>query len=93
MNTSAQALDSIQPCVSGLERTVLDAVRSAGPEGLTRDGISAETGMLIQTVCGRVLHLIQLNLIVELERTRKTRSGRNAAVLVAISQMEQLELL
>lgn len=93
MNTSAQALASLQPCLSDLERTVLDAVRSAGPDGLTRDGISAETGMLIQTVCGRVLHLIRLNLITELERTKKTRSGRNAAVLVAFSQMRQMELL
>lgn len=80
--TSAEAFASIQDRIPSLEEKIAALVK-AHPEGLTRDGVVEYSGILIQTVCGRVLSLVRAGILVETGERRPTRNGRQAAVLKA----------
>jgi hypothetical protein len=89
-DTSIEALASIEDQIPKLEREIATLVRNH-PEGLTRDGIAEHSGILIQTVCGRVLALQDRGVLVETEERRQTRSGRRAIVLKAVEKGEVIQ--
>lgn len=51
---------------------------------LTRAELSASTGIVLQSVCGRVRELLDIGLLVE-EKARKDSSGRSACPVKAAS--------
>ena len=61
--------------------TVFQTIASS-PLGFTRDGICEVTGFEVSTVNPRVLELLAEGRIIETTQRRKTRSGRDAKVLI-----------
>ncbi|NOX54237.1 MAG: hypothetical protein GXP27_07295 [Planctomycetes bacterium] len=62
--------------------TVYQAIAAAGRQGMTIDEIVLETGLLTQTVCGRISELRKDGLIQDSGHQRKTRTGSPAIVWV-----------
>lgn len=78
--TSQAAGYSVAPKFSARCRRALRLVRERG--GLTRDEISVEFPLPLQSVCSVVHTLVKLGHLRETESTRKTRTGCRASVLV-----------
>ena len=57
-------------------------IRDRGRIGATRDEISAELGLPIQSVCPPVLAMLRSGRIIETPKRRNTRAGKPAAVMV-----------
>jgi hypothetical protein len=77
--TSVAAAESIKPDANRLRMVVLSAIRDA-PDGLTCDECEVLTGLRHQTCSARFRELALGGRIVDTGQTRKTRSGRAAAV-------------
>jgi predicted ArsR family transcriptional regulator len=82
--TSRAAADQIEPVSGKARATVLEYLRSRDKEGATADEIEEGTGISGNTVRPRVFELRQMGLVEDSKTTRPTRSGRRAAVWVAI---------
>lgn len=65
-----------------LIEATLNAVRSCGPRGATRDELAIALDRPVQSVCRPVLDLLRDGSIVEPGDMRKTRYGKFAAVVV-----------
>lgn len=65
-------------------KRVLDFIKSKGGHGATGDEIEVALGMLHQTQGARKRDLEKAGLIVTTERTRPTRTGAAAKVIVAL---------
>lgn len=81
--TSREAAIANYPRSGTQRRRVYDAICGAGATGLTRDEIAAALGVADSAADPRVLELKADGFIVETERTRKTRRGLDARILVA----------
>lgn len=83
--TSVEAAGRIAPVASTLRMAVLRWLRSRGIEGGTdEEGIDA-TALSPSTFRPRRVELVNLGLVVDSKTVRKTRSGRNATVWVAVT--------
>lgn len=78
--TSREAAESIKPDVGRLERLVLSVIRARGERGATDDEIELETGLRHQTASARRRGLVLKGLVISTDKTRPTRSGRNATI-------------
>lgn len=76
--TSREAAASIEPAIHTLRRKVLDAIRAHG--GLTDEQGIELTGMSPSTYRPRRIELVESRLVEDSGLTRKTKSGRWAAV-------------
>lgn len=68
-----------QRCAKWLAR-----IREYGRDGVTRDELSSELNIPVSEFSGRISELLEVNQIVKTDRTRTTRRGRNASVIVAV---------
>jgi DNA-binding IclR family transcriptional regulator len=84
--TSIQAKIDNAPRAKGQRERILNALERAGKSGLTRAQAAEATGAPIQSVCPAVKKLIADGLVVETKRTRPTRTGSKAAVLLVSGQ-------
>ena len=82
--TSEAAADAIAPVAASIRDTILELIRSRGPDGATADEIEAASGYRAPTVTPRVLELRRRGQVLKTDRTRATSSGRQAAVYVAM---------
>ena len=81
--TSRAAAEEIRPASETLRQTVLEAICLRERYGATREELEAMTGLNGNTIRPRVAELLEQGLVVLPEgRTRKTKAGRQAAVLV-----------
>jgi DNA-binding transcriptional ArsR family regulator len=80
---SEEANESIHAEKSRIRQRVLDWLKGRGYIGGTSDEIEESTGMSHQTVSARLRELVILRLATKTDRRRKTRSGRNAWVIIA----------
>lgn len=85
--TSKAAAAAIAPRAPSIRERVYGFIR-ASRDGCTIDEIAAGLEILTATCCGRVAELKEAKLIKDSGRTRKTRSGREAVVLVACERGE-----
>lgn len=83
--TSLAAWDGLQAKLLGVRAKVFKAVRDAGALGAIRDEIEEATGIVPQTVSGRIAELHQRGFIVDSGRTRLTRQG-NAAIVWTLAK-------
>jgi hypothetical protein len=83
--TSVAAAEAIKPDVGRLRQLVLDAIRRAGDDGLTDEEMLAAVQLAPSTGRPRRIELVQRGLVRDSGRTRKTASGRSAAVWVVVS--------
>lgn len=75
---------------SGTQRAkVLAKVVSSGLRGLTRDDLSAITDMPPNVATPRVKELVEGGWLEETDRTRTTRAGSEATVLIATAKAHQ----
>lgn len=81
-DTSILARIDNAPRAKGQRDRILRALECAGKAGLTREEAAQETETRIQSVCPAVRSLIAAGYVDELERTRPTKSGSQAKVLV-----------
>lgn len=89
--TRAEAYRRSRPRQSRRSDDVERWVAEAGRQGMTRDEI-ADRGIPLQSVCSIVRGLLRAGRLVSTPRTRATRTGSPAAVIVAASaQMEACE--
>ena len=79
---SVAALSSVRPLLGGLKVTVARAFLDAGLDGLTCDEVEFWAGLKHQTASARVHDLAHEGKIIVDGRTRKTSSGREAAVYI-----------
>lgn len=91
--TSIKAAASMIPRAGSQRRIVYDAIRAAGERGMTREEIRGACGMSENAVHPRVWELLgnprneeRAPLIAVAAFLRRTESGRDAEVLVAIDQ-------
>ena len=80
--TSFQGAVDNLPRSGTQRRRILDEIVHTGEYGITRDELEAGIGLNGNAVRPRVRELQEAGLIEETERTRRTRSGSQAAVLV-----------
>jgi len=83
-DTSREAAQSILPAVGTLQSKVLGIFKDVKEYGKTCDDIEYILSGRHQSISARIRELVQLGHIVDSGRRRKTRSGRNAAVYVAV---------
>ena len=83
-DTSRAAAESMrgQPALSQRERVMI-ALLACGSHGATREELAELAEIRLASVCGRVNELLRLRMAAEIEETRTTVSGRQAAVVVA----------
>lgn len=81
-STSKAAADSIDGATKTIQRQVERYIREQGVNGATDDEIESRLNLRHQTASARRRELVLLEVIVDSERTRKTRSGRKATVWV-----------
>lgn len=82
--TSVEAAEGIKPDASRLRALVLSAIVSGG--GLTDEEGIERTGLSPSTYRPRRVELVQAGRVADSGGTRPTRSGRKAAVWVAVVQ-------
>ena len=82
--TSVAAAESIRPDANRLRAVVLDAIRRAGADGMTDEEGIAATGIVASTYRPRRVENVQAGKVIDSGKTRKTASGRNAVVWVAV---------
>ncbi len=80
---SEAAHDSIREAKSQLQKAVLACIKSAGMIGVNCEQIEQMLGLTHQTASARVSELKRKGLI-RVQGHRKTKSGSNAGVLVAV---------
>jgi len=80
--TSEEAAHSKQPTATSDEGAVLALLWKRGTSGATDDEIEVSLGMLHQNASARRNALVRKGLVCDSGFTRKTRSGRRAAVWV-----------
>jgi hypothetical protein len=81
--TSRAAAKAVRPGFAARSRRlILDAVEASMPDGLTREELEDRLRLAGNTVRPRVWELLASGALVESGRTRPTRSGRDAAVLI-----------
>lgn len=79
---SVAAHDSIKQHTQLLRAKVVMYVRNCGLEGATSDEIEKALQLPHQSISARLTEAKSLRTLVDSGRKRKTRSGRNAAVLI-----------
>jgi len=84
--TSEEAAGSVADDTATLRKKVLEYVRRAAQEGATCDEAERDLGLSHQTCSPRFWELRHRARIVDSGRVRKTRSGRNAVVWVALAE-------
>jgi hypothetical protein len=82
--TSVAAADAIEPAADTLRGKCLDAIRDAGPDGLTDEEGITRTGMSPSTWRPRRVELVEDGFVRDSRRTRPTASGRAAVVWVSV---------
>ncbi|MGP1345558.1 MAG: hypothetical protein ACTS3F_02665 [Phycisphaerales bacterium] len=82
--TSIDAAHNAAATAPSVRARLLDAIRAAGPSGLTNDEAAALLGAPIQSVGPRCLDLREAGLVVDGGDRRPTRWGRAAIVWVAV---------
>lgn len=82
-DTSRKAAIDNYPRSGSQRLLVLEKVMATGLRGLTRDDISVITGLPPNVATPRVKELVEGGWLDETDRTRKTRSGSDATVLIA----------
>lgn len=81
---SVAANERIKPFKSNLRSQVYACILEAGVPGCTLEEIADSLNKQVHSVSGRVTELKAQKLIRESGRTRKTRSGCEASVLVVV---------
>lgn len=84
--TSQAAAASVAKHMPAMRARVLAYLRQRGSFGSTREEAAVSLAMLIQTICPLFRELADAGLIRPAGRTRETRSGRNAGVMIATGQ-------
>jgi hypothetical protein len=80
--TSREAAERIKPQAATLRLAVLECLRSSA-DGLTDEEVQLRLGMPGSTQRPRRIELVAMGLVADSGRTRKTASGRSAAVYIA----------
>jgi hypothetical protein len=78
--TSKAAADSVAECAGNLRNKVLTCIADTGAAGSTCDEIEQALQLRHQTCSARIVELVNAGKILKTDRTRRTRSGRAAAV-------------
>jgi hypothetical protein len=78
--TSKAAAKSIEPHLTELQTKVKLWIKDCGKRGATCDELEHYSGIRHQTLSARVRELVLRGWIYPTQRTRKTRSGRQAVV-------------
>jgi|ERR1700722_300137 len=86
--TSKEAATSIEPLTGRLQLKVLTAIRESGEVGLTDEEIQTKLSMNPSTQRPRRIECLDQGFIKDSGRTRKTRSGRQAVVWVAVVKQQ-----
>lgn len=84
METSRDALAGIEQYVPSLGRKVYVAILAAAAKGLTRKELETTTGILTQTLCGRLNELEKKNRITKLYVDGKLVKREGCSVYVAV---------
>ena len=84
--TSREAAERIKGHAATLRNEVFDFIRRCGAHGATTDEVEVALGLRHQTASPRVYELVNENppRLVLTQALRKTRSGRNAGVYLAV---------
>lgn len=88
-NPESTAANPSPTSKAAIRQRVLDVITTLGPFGATSDEVEAITSMSHQTVSARMTELKAADAIRPAGR-RKTRSGRTAAVYVAVPVQGEL---
>jgi hypothetical protein len=83
MTVRAEAASQILAEQPRMQREVLKAILNAGFVGVTDEQICDETGLRESTARARRVELVASGLVIKTDRTRPTRSGRQATVWTA----------
>jgi hypothetical protein len=82
--TSIAAAEEIEPVAGKARAAVFDYLRYRGMEGATADEIEQGTAYSGNTIRPRLVELRRMGIAEKTDATRPTRSGRKAAVWMAV---------
>lgn len=91
--TSVAAAELIEPHANTLQAEVLEYLRIMGGDGATDEQMQEMLMLNPSTQRPRRIELVKAGLVIDSGRTRKTASGRQAMVWVAVNKPTQKELL
>jgi hypothetical protein len=83
-DTSREAADGIAPSANRLRAAVFEYLRSRGADGATDEEGIRDTGISPSTYRPRRIECQQVGRVIDSGRKRKTASGRNAVVWIAV---------
>ena len=78
--TSKAAAKAIRPHTTAQQQTIIDYLRGCGETGATYHQIATGTGVYAQSVCGRMVELVEAKRVKIAAFTRPTPAGRQAKV-------------
>lgn len=81
--TSKAAADSMVKSGKDLCARIMVLFRDVGAQGMTCDEVEEAMELRHQTASARIVELVDDGSLTKTDRTRKTRSGRAAAVYIA----------
>jgi len=84
--TSRAAADGIAPVSGELRRRVYEHLVGRGEDGATDEEMQGALAMGASTQRPRRIELVELGLVKDSGRTRRTKSGRSAVVWVAAAK-------
>lgn len=84
--TSVAAAEAVAPLAKTYRAMVCEVIREAGAAGMTDEEIIDATGLPPSTARPRRIELVGLGMVRDSGTTRKTRSGRKAAVWVIVTK-------
>ena len=87
--TSRAAAEAIEPDVSTLRGKVFAFIRGRGTEGATDDEVQVALNMNPSTERPRRIELWNMGLVSRTDRTRPTRSSRQAHVWIASAPIQE----
>jgi len=84
VDTSIEAAERIEERAPDIRDRALSIIRSAGVMGATADEVAERLHLTVLSVRPRISELKKMGLICDSEVRRTNRSGRRAAVMVAV---------
>jgi len=93
VDTSIEAADAMASVTGRVRTAAYNAIKAAGPDGLTCEELAAATGFERGTIQPRTTELKLMHRIKDSNERRRNANGKRAIVWVALTDEERADLV